>query len=216
MARPRSPANSPATQKVTSRPGEGSNIGYATHHVSNPDGTTVVSLALNFNTAQVPDRRYVANIADIQVDGDLVVIIFGQNKLGGAGFRSLMLIEMNSTAVHRFLNSSKDLVSNAVGYAERNKFARTSLVDIREDAHGQTIPFSANLVAVGYTGRDACMDFYYASPFGVQIASAGGDLDAEPVVRVTMSTATMVAIYQRLEAIKVTLPNEEESEVHDG
>lgn len=213
MAKQRSSiANFQQVQKMHSRPGEGSVIGFVTHNISNPDGTTAVALFLNMNTARVPDRRYVANVAAVQVVGEQLVLIFGQSKLGGSGYRSLLIIEMSSTYVHQFLKSSEDLVKGIVKFSAQHNVRMAKLCEIKEDVPGQTIPFVANIATAGFTGRDACMDFYYASPFSVQIAGMGGEFAAEPVVRVNLPTALMGAVYEQLDLLKDSLPREEQYE----
>ena len=209
MARNQKLANIQRLQVVTSRPGEGAPIGFVSRHRSNPDGTTAITLQLNLTTATVPDRRYVANAAAVVQEKDRLTLIFGHTKLGGAGYRSLLLIDLSSTYVHQLLKASENMLKLAAQYFERHKVPSGALSVIKEDVPGQTVPFAANLATAGFTGRDACMDYYYASPFSVQIAGAGGEFQAEPVVRVSLPTALMLAIYERLIQLKGDLPRDE-------
>lgn len=201
-------ANIQEFHKVTSRPGEGSSVGFVVKHSSSADGTTGVTLQLNLNTARVPDRRYVANVAGLVPDVDRITLVFGQTKLGGGAYRSLLLLELSSSYIRQFIRASSAMLKSAIQYAEKNNVARTELVTVREDVPGQTVPFAANLATAGFTGRDACMDFYYASPFSVQIAGQGGEFQVDPVVRVNLPTALMIAMYEKLMELKDSLPRE--------
>jgi hypothetical protein len=202
--------------RVTSRPGEGTSVGFVLKHSSNTDGTAVVKLQLNLNTARVPDRRYVANSAAVVQEGDRLTLIFGQTKLGGGGYRSLLLLELSSTYARQFIQASAAMLKTAIQYAEKHGVPRAKLAEIREDVPGQTVPFAANIATAGFTGRDACMDYYYASPFSVQIAGQGGEFQADPVVRVNLPTGLMIAIYERLFELKNSLPRESSDSEEDN
>jgi hypothetical protein len=112
------------------------------------------------------------------------------------------------------------MLKSAADVVARLKLPEASLANIREDVPGQTVPFAANIVTAGFTGGDACMDYYYASPFSFQIAQAGGEFQAEPVVRVNLPTPLMIALYEKLFEIKDSLPRDhpasedEEEELH--
>ncbi len=201
-------ANIQQFQQVKSRLGEGTSVGFVVHHSSSTDGTTSVTLQIDLNTARVPDRRYVANAAAVEHEGDRLTMIFGQGKLGGVGYRSLLLLELSSSYIRQFVQASTGMLKSAVQYAEKHKVSRAELVTIREDVPGQTVPFAANIATAGFSGRDACMDFYYASPFSVQIAGGGGEFQADPVVRVNLPTALMISIYERLAELKDSLPDD--------
>ena len=202
MAKHRDSARLQTIQRIISRPGEGTPIGIVNRQPMIAGVAAGVSLGLDLTTARVPDRRYVATAAAIAQEGDRITLIFGQHKLGGKGYRSLLLIEFPSNYVDQFLIASQELVDSIKKIAEQNSFLSVPLSDISEDVPGQTIPFVANIATAGYTDRDACMDFYYASPFAVQIAGMGGEFSADPVVRVTLQTALMMSIYERLSNVR--------------
>lgn len=212
MAKPRNLPRFQQVQQVTARPGEGTVIASVAKRIAHPDGTTTIALQLNLNTAQVPDRRYAANAASLVHEGDRVTFIFGHRRLGRKELRSLVLVEMITPAVHQLLESSKAMLVSAWKFVAKNELARTSLAEINEDVPGQTVPFIANICTAGFTGRDACMDFYFASPFAAQIAGGGGDFQAEPLVRVSMPTMLMLAIYERLKELEPSLPRDKEPE----
>jgi hypothetical protein len=212
MAKSGKVANFQQVQRVRSRPGEGTVIGYVTNQVAKPDGTTAVSLSLDLNSARVPDRRYVADVASVVREDDRLTFIFGQKQLGGQNYRSLVLLEMASTFVLQFIEASEKMVASIVTYAGHNHLKRMQLANINEDIPGQTVSFAANISSAGFTGRDACMDFYYASPFSVQIAGSGGEFAAEPVVRVNLPTMLMLALYEQLYSLKDSLPKEFQQE----
>ncbi len=214
MARQQKLTNIQRLQVVTSRPGEGPTIGFSPHRTSSPDGTTGVTLQLNLGTASVPDRRYVANAAAVVQEKDRVTLIFGQTRLGGIGYRSLVLIGISGAGIHQLLKSSTPMLIAARKYAERYQVPPIPLSEINEDVPGQTVPFIANLATAGFTGRDACMDYYNYSPFSVQIAAGGGEFQAEAVVRVNLPTALMLKIYDRLDELKSELPVDDWKDAH--
>lgn len=195
-------------QRVPYRPGEGYVIGTVRQNMPGPNGEGSLNLMLRLDTAQVPERRYVANAATAVYEGERVTIVFGQKKLGGMGYRSLLLLEMSTTYAHQLIRASSELVTLVDKYLTEQNAPRTEVSDIDEDVPGQTITLAANIATAGHTGRDACMDFYYASPFSVQIAAQGGDFAAEPVVRVTLPTSLMLALHQKLQSLKDSMPAE--------
>ena len=208
MSTKRSVSNVQQVQKIPHRPGEGAVIGAIRQALAGPNGQTSLTLVLDLESAQVPDRRYVANAVDITYEGDRVTFVFGQHKLGKKGYRSLLILEMSSTYARQFINASKEMGASVAKYLEQFAVQKVEIVKITEDVPGQTVTMGANIAAAGFTGRDACMDFYYASPFAVQIASRGGEFSAEPVVRVNMTTALMFAIYKKLESWEDSFPRE--------
>ncbi len=190
------------------RPGEGAAIGADRKQVANADGTTGVLFTLNLNTAPVPDRRYVADIASVSASEHRLSLIFGQAKVVGAGARSLLVIEIAITFAAQIVHMIQELIVNLRKYVEQYHVPALQLVDIKEEP-SQTVSLAGNVVAIGYASRDACLDFYYVSPFAIKQAGAGGDFVAEPVVRVSLPTSLLLSICERLNEMKATFPSED-------
>ena len=189
------------------RPGEGTAIGGDRKQVANADGTTGTLFTLNLNTAPVPDRRYVADIASVSASEHRLSLIFGQSKVVGTGTRSLLVIEVATTFAAQIVNMIQELIENLRKYVKQHDVPALQLVDIKEEP-SQTVSLAGNVVAAGYASRDACLDFYYVSPFAIQQAEAGGDFVAEPVVRVSLPTSLLLSICERLDEMKATFPSE--------
>ena len=210
MARDRNTEKIQQIRKVTVRPGEGSVIGSVVQRVPYPDGSIGVSLSIDLKTAQVPDRRYVANTACVHHEGDVVTLVFGQKRLGsGHGFRSLVVVDMHSPSIHNFLRTCARMMTSISSYMDKNRVQRAELAQINEDVPGQTVTFSSNFTGAGFTGRDACIDFYYSSAFALEVAGKGGDFVAEPVVRVQLPTPLLRAMLERLNELRDSLPDDE-------
>lgn len=194
-------------QRVSDRPGEGEAVLVTRHHSANPDGTTTLSLAIDMSSATVPDRRYVADIASVMRNGDMVKLIFGQSKVAGQGLRSLVVIHMAGLAVHQFLRSMPSLVKTMEDFSSQRKIAKADLANISEEPK-QTVALAATVIVASISGRDGCLDFYYSSPYvAVQVAQ-GGKFVVDPVARVMLPMNLLHAIYKKLESMKVDLPDD--------
>jgi hypothetical protein len=62
----------------------------------------------------------------------------------------------------------------------------------------QTVELDANIVAVAFSGNEACFDFYEASPFSVSAVTATNTLGLIPVVRVNTRTSLALGMIARL------------------
>src|SRR5258708_6901353 len=86
------------------RQGEGAVVELARRQVTQPDGSTALELNLDLSMAPVPEKRYVADIASLIYEDDVVQLLFGQKKVGRhSGLRSLIVVQMTSTAASHFL-----------------------------------------------------------------------------------------------------------------
>lgn len=177
-------------------------------------GVTNISLTVDLGSAPVPERRYVADVGTVVLAHEGARLVFGQTKVTGHGLRSLIVIHMSAYGVHQFLRSSPDMLKTAKEFMQRNRLSVGNLMEITEEPN-QTVALAANLIAASYSGTEACMDFYHASPFAVLQVKAGGEFAADPVVRVSLPMVLLYAVCEELEKIKAQLPspdNEQEQE----
>ena len=188
------------------KPGEGASLVVSREHSVDVKGATGVLLTIDFTSAPVPDRRYAADIAAVERVNDMVNIIFGQTKVGG-GFRSLLIINMSASAVHQFLRSLADILPTIREYAKRISLAKVDLTEVGQEPN-QTVALTANLVAASQSGREACLDFYYSSPWVMMQVKKGGEFAAEPIVRITLTTGLLLAISTKLESVGAELPRD--------
>lgn len=189
------------------KPGEGASISVSRSPLVDVRGATGVLLTIDFGSAPVPDRRYAADIATVERVNDMVNLIFGQTKVGGVGFRSLLVINLSPSAVHQFLRSLQDILPTIHEYAKRSNVAKVDLTNVDQEPN-QTVALTANLVAASQSGREACLDFYYSSPWVMMQVKQGGEFAAEPIVRITLSTGLLLAICEKLESVGAQLPHE--------
>jgi hypothetical protein len=131
-------------------------------------------------------------------------LIFGQSKVTGDGLRSLIIVHMPAYGAHQFLRSTPDMLKTAKKFMQQNQLTVGSLTEINEEPN-QTVALAANLIAASYSGTEACMDFYHASPFVVMQVKAGGEFAADPVVRVSLPMVLLYAICEKLETMKAQL-----------
>lgn len=80
-----------------------------------------------------------------------------------------------------------------------------TLIDITDEPN-QTIGLTANIVMASCSGEESALDFYHMSPFSVVEVQKGGGLFADPVVRVILPTSLLMALVDKLDQIKDSLP----------
>ncbi len=191
-------------QKLT-RPNEGVAIDIIRQPMM--QGAKSQQILMDLSSAQVPDRRYPADVASVVVSDDMVRLLFGQQKLTGAGLLSVLVIHTSFWGARQFLNSMVDVAKTARAHLEQHDIPMAQLFQVKEEPN-QTVPLAANIIAAAYAGREACLDFYHASSFSMRGLGLGGGLFAEPVVRITLTTPLLLAIHDALEAKKDKLPDD--------
>lgn len=180
------------------RAGEGTLIAAIPRHSVGTDGQTTVSLDFNLRDAPVPDRRYAADFAAISYKDDAFKIIFGQDKIGVEGIRSLVVIAMAITDIEVLAASIKSLDHpNLLEIAVLANIKDVPLRDVTEEPD-QTVALAASYAAVAVSGRVACMDFYSASAFALAEIAKSHKLAVDPVVRIDLPTSYLVALYKAI------------------
>lgn len=187
------------------RLGEGIVIETTRQTQAGTDGTTSLTVAFDVSQAPVPERRYVSDCLAILSDEHVVRLCFGQRKVGEGGIRSLLIIHLTFDAVQQFLKSINDFNQAIRGYANKVTLPVTQLIDIKEEPT-QTVAVTANIIAASFSNRDACFDFYHVSAFVMSQLKQGGAFVADPVVRVNVSTAIVIAVLDRFQSISAALP----------
>jgi hypothetical protein len=187
------------------RPGEGVVMGHVAHV---EPGSNVVSLDLS--GAPVPDRRFGADAARVAVGTDVVRILFGQFRGAGPHFEHVVVVKVPYTAASNFLRSLQGEVSEvANGFLTRYKVAPAPRFDDKE-LPSQTFTLDANILIVGVTGREACIDLYHVSPHVFKVLQRGGrEFRGEPVARVILTTRLVMDI---ADFLRVNLPKRPEEE----
>jgi hypothetical protein len=197
-----------APVKFRLRPGEGVILDISRRMIPNPDGTAGFQISLDLGNAPVPERRYVTDAANVTYSKGSVHLIFWQNKISGNDARSMLVIALTSHAALQYLQNAEEQIT------ELEKTISKPMLDgpLEElpEEPAQTVCMAANIVATGWAGREACMDFYHASPFVVAaIPNNNSKFAAEPMVRVSLSTDTLIALFHQLELLRPSFPKDE-------
>lgn len=199
-------------QRVAPRIGEGQQIPLTQLPRSN--GTTV-SFGADFSKAPVPTRRYAADICDVVIHRNDLVIIFGQESVFGGEVDSVLQLRMNPTSVKEFLqsveNSDHDVYMKMIVQLEIPVEPLTSITA----KPGKEAKAQVNYICVAMSGFDTCMDFYSASPFAILHLKEHGDLYVEPVARVDMHSALFVSLLNRLRELIPGLRQLKEERAHE-
>lgn len=192
------------TQRFT-RPGEGVAMGVV--YQKNVDGTKAQAFSIDISNAQVPDRRYAAEVGAIVMSDNMVRLLFGQTKPIGKGLSSMLVIHIPYRGARAFMDSMSALVGLAREYMKSYGVKDSSLLDLKsQEEPAQTATVESNIIVAAFSGREACMDFYHSSPFAIHGVGVTGKFFAEPTVRVTLGLPLMMAIYDWLESHKGELP----------
>lgn len=165
-------------------------------------------VSLDLSMAQVPDRRYAADAVRVDVGEDMVRLFFAQHRPLGEGLQSLLLVRVPFLGARQFLRAMAGIATQLKAYLEKFNIRPPTPLDIKE-VPNQTVTLDANIVAAGFSAREACLDFYHVSPYVILSLSKGGDVFAEPVVRVILTTTVLASIYEVLAAKKDALPADE-------
>jgi hypothetical protein len=179
------------------RQGEGAVVELSRRQVTHPDGTTSLELNMDLALAPVPEKRYVADVASITYADDVLQILFGQKKIGQSDeLRSLIVVQMTSTAARQFLKTLTTWEPGARKWAELNDI-HAELTEVEKEPP-QTVTLFANIVGLAFAGREACMDFYHASPFALHYVQQNKKMSVEPVVRVMLGTGLALALVDKI------------------
>jgi len=153
-------------------------------------------------------------MASVVYRDDSVHLMFAQRKhsvpadAGGAAvLRSLLIVSMSTQGALMFLRSCKDFTPELRKYARERSFTK-ELTEFSEEP-GQTVALAANMILVAYSGREACMDMYMASPFVLSQLSKNGKFAVRQVVRIILSSGLLLAILEKLAYLKDRFPEDE-------
>lgn len=203
--------SSSSVRQVADRPGEGEPVAFTRKQVVSVTGITGHAVSADMSTARVPDRHYVADIASVIRAGDSVKMLFGQKKVGGDDLRSLVVIHLPGIAITRFLKSVPEITANLSKFATQSNMSDTGLENLQSEPQ-QTVALPANMILVSVSGYEACLDYYYYSPFVMVQVSKGGKFVVDPVARVMLSASLLLAILRELQSLGDNLPRDLEEE----
>jgi len=160
---------------------------------------------IDLQALPVPDRRLSCDTVSFLRTDYMVKLLFAQKEVVGNGYLAMVVVQMTFDAIHNFLRSMKPLET---GLKEllNGQYPIGEMVEIKERPQ-QSAVVTANLVFSGYSGTDACLDFYYTSPFSMRSINILNKVSVEPVVRVNVPTHLLVAMFRGLQSLAPSLPS---------
>lgn len=200
--------------QALTRPGEGVVVGMVRDR-SSASGT--IYYRLDFRNTPVPDRKFAADAAWVEVNADMVRVMFGQFLLSGPKLEHVVVLRLPFTAARQFIRSMKaGLAEMARSHLTKYSAPESPSVN-RTDLPNRTFTLDANIVLAGFSGREACFDLYHTSPHVIVALIGGADeYRAEPVARVILTTRLMLDIYDQLLAKHDELPADHTEEEQDA
>lgn len=186
----------------TARAGEGVQIAIVRQIGATTDSHHQIQIDLR--SAPVPDRRYTADVVCLTQSNGVVRFLFGQTRVDGIQLRSLLDVHFSLLAASR-LSKTMDDLKISFELLKQQGMKLGTLIDITDEPN-QTIGLTANIVMASCSGEESALDFYHMSPFSVVEVQKGGGLFADPVVRVILPTSLLMALVDKLDQIKDSLP----------
>lgn len=167
----------------------------------------VMSLEIDLRNLPVPDRRYTADVVALVQSDEFVRMIFGQTQVDGIKLRSLLDIHFPKNAIHRFLRSLEKIDSTLEHLKSKYGIQPAQITTVVEEP-SQTIGLTANMIMASVSNRESGLDFFHMSSFSTAEARRGGNLYADPIVRVSLPTSLFFSLIAQLNSIKASLPEE--------
>jgi hypothetical protein len=180
--------------------------------------TATTELSIDMESAPIPTRRYTANSATARLQSETVQFIFAQRKIVGTGLRSLVAVSISFEAIAWFRRSYSNMLPSLRKVAKEKSIQRPDPLDLGNEEPGQAVEMTANLIAIAFVGRDACIDLYSASPFSFRaLRNNGAELPIEPLLRVDLTSGALLSMVEELEAFAAQLPVDSDngSEEHE-
>jgi hypothetical protein len=143
------------------RDGEGVAVNVSYIPVIGLGGSTTQVATLNLSGAQVPDRRYVADVCAVRSVGDGVKLVFGQTKLLSPDLQTALLVYFEQDSIRSMLKNVREMVSpNLREIATISRVAVGSLYNITSEPD-QVVSLAANCAYIA--ASLSCVPFLGAS-----------------------------------------------------
>lgn len=182
------------------RPGEGALVDLSLLPDASVAGKGTATFQVSLASVPVPHKRYAADLSFVELVDETVHIFFGQRRLRSDELRSLVVIKMDIAWVHRFIRSIDDSSHPFEKYASDNKIRTEVLTECGEEPK-DTVSFDANFTLAAIAGRQACLDFFYSSPFAFSASMGAKKLAIEPVLRVDLRASLLMGILAEMRKI---------------
>jgi hypothetical protein len=147
----------------------------------------VTQVQVDLRKLPAPERSYVANVMGVTFVEDSVRLQFGQKKTSGE-LRSLLVVEVPIESVRPFRVTCETFAPELAAFLSRNGAQAAEMVRF-ENEPDHVVLLRSNMIAAGYAGRSAELQFFHLAPFSLHKARASNEeLAIDPVVRVDLST----------------------------
>lgn len=187
------------------RPGDGEVLRVIKQPLPQLDGSTLLEVGFDLAEAPVPARRYIAEIAQVVQEPELVRLCFGQRLVVGKGLRSLLVLNMTPDHLADFLRSCDQFWVNVQSQVKSSGIEPIPLYRITEEP-SQTVSMAVNLIAAAYASREACLDCYHISPFTFRALQHSDHIGLNPVVRIDLPTSLLYSLLKALLELRSALP----------
>ena len=182
--------------------------------VTSVSGQSLASFQARVGNLPVPERHYSADVFYLSVRHETLFLLFGQQRVDGAALRNLLVVKMPPDAVNAYLSSLTVVDDAKTGVVTAELLAERLNIHIEDvpaelpQEPEETVEFNANLIVIAISGREGCLDFYYASPFSKAAMVKTNKLAVDPVVRIAIPTAILVGMNRRLQTEISRMPDD--------
>lgn len=177
------------------------------------DGSSTKAVGIDLSQATCPDRSYHAELAGVAYENGIVKLLFGQ-ATRSKKVRSLIEVSMSPHAVIQSLNVIAEIKNPSIEDLLRLTGEETRTLSEFDEDPPEVARLKANMWSVGFSGSEASIDFYDASPFamGMLQNGAAASITIVGVVRIDTQTALVHALILRLRELISQFP----CQIRDG
>lgn len=168
-------------------------------------GRNVASFNISLASVPVPHKRYSADTAFVEIVDETVLLLFAQRRIRNDGLRSLVIIKMDPEWVQRFLLTLAQADTDFDKYAESHNISADILGTVPEEPK-DTVAFDANFTMAAISERQACLDFFYSSPFAFSASLGAKKLAVDPVLRVDLKCSLLLGVIAGMRDVIKRIP----------
>lgn len=170
------------------------------------DGSSLVSYTIDLTQAPSPDRSYPAELVGLSYENGLVIVMFGQRTRNGA-VRSLIEVVMPPEGIVRLLNAVDEMSNPTFSQVMASSVIGVDTLTTFEDDPKEVARLKANAATVGFSGSEACVDFYDMSPFSVaRVHQGASTANVLGVVRIDTQTLLVGALVAEMRKVAKSFP----------
>jgi hypothetical protein len=173
-----------------------------------------VEIGVDYERAEVPDRRYYADYCNVIQARSGLSLVFGRLVPGESTLRTKVEISFPETLfMSQLWHSSRKFHEQL-----EKEFGGKRLPEISNFRDTNTVQaFRANNVFMAKMGDDAIMDFYYIAPPDIHFVRSGkrSDVHLEPIIRIAMPSALTLDFLEQCSPHAERLQDAVEEDTHE-